>query len=89
MFHTARTTALKDAEKAHPGHAEQHIQDFPPWWCERPLWAEMCQTWGGEKWSRKSKVASANRASGTPPGECAVGTYRGGTKSQVQYMKVN
>lgn len=62
------------------------MKDFPPWWTTRDIWTEMCVKWRDEKWKKKSTVASANRSVGSAPGGRALGTYRGGPKSQGHYV---
>ena len=62
------------------------MHDFPPWWCKKELWAQMCTKWEEAAWRKRSNTASSNRTTGTPVGGKAPGTYRGGTKSMSQYM---
>ena len=72
----ARDKARKKAAK---GETLLH-----PWWCNKELWDEMTAKWAKEDWQKKSKAGSANRSSGGEGGRAPV-TYRGGTKSTVQY----
>ena len=87
-FFKARNEARMKAEKLHPGQGGEYMHDFPPWWCLKELWAQMCTKWLEEDWKKKSTTASSNRTSGSLPGAegRAPGTYRGGTKSMTQYM---
>ncbi|XP_074348706.1 uncharacterized protein LOC141687363 [Apium graveolens] len=56
---------------------------YSPWWCTAEIWEEMCNQWRDEKWLKKRKTASSNRAAG---GEKAKGTYKGGSISQLQHI---
>lgn len=80
----AHANALKEAEKLHPGQGEEFMHLFHPWFASPEMWTQMCQEWRKEDFKKISKVAKANRSAGQPS---AKGTYRGGTKSQVHYMR--
>ncbi|KAL5731760.1 hypothetical protein ACHQM5_004460 [Ranunculus cassubicifolius] len=82
----ARTRAMKEAEKLHPGQGEDFMHLFHPWFTDAENWALMCQKWREPDFKKRSQVAKANRVAGQPSGLPAKGTYRGGTKSQVHYM---
>ena len=55
-----------------------------PWWCKKEVWDELTAKWAKGVWQKKSKVGSSNRSPGGEGGRAPV-TYRGGTKSTVQY----
>ncbi|KAL8116746.1 hypothetical protein AgCh_023051 [Apium graveolens] len=64
-------------------NAMEHMHEYSPWWCTTDIWEEMCNQWRDEKWLKKRKTASSNRAGG---GEKAKGTYKGGSISQLQHI---
>ncbi|XP_074370072.1 uncharacterized protein LOC141711502 isoform X2 [Apium graveolens] len=65
--------------------AMEHMHKYSPWWCTADIWEAMCNQWRDEKWLKKGKIASSNRAAG---GEKAKGTYKGGSISQLQHIVV-
>ncbi|KAJ8648239.1 hypothetical protein MRB53_001262 [Persea americana] len=46
----------------------------------------MCEQWKAESWEKRCRTAAVNRASGAPKGNKALGTYKGGSISQLQHV---
>ncbi|KAJ8648242.1 hypothetical protein MRB53_001265 [Persea americana] len=50
------------------------------------IWASMCEQWKAESWVKRRRTTAINRASGALEGNKALGTYKGGSISQLQHV---
>lgn len=64
------------------GQAEEHMDEYNPWWCSHDVWSGMCTQWWAEEWTKKCKINAKNRVVGAAEGEKVKGTYKGGSISQ-------
>ncbi|KAJ8627782.1 hypothetical protein MRB53_021089 [Persea americana] len=81
-----RQKALQNAQIDHPGQAEEYMHEYSPWWCAPTIWVGMCEQWKAESWVKRRRTAAVNRALGAPEGNKALGTYKGGSISQLQHV---